>query len=653
MKRVAVLVFDLMIEYNITVVDGIEDYFKDKDDVQVIVSPVCVPENNQVFYDYQYWTAVTALSAQEIDAVIVVTNSFINYLSYEKLAKWLEPLYSKPIISIGGKLDIPGSKYTTISCDLAYEQIVEHLATQHNRKKIAFFSAELSHSPESDMRENAYKNALKKYNLEFHEDWIIPGDFTPGTAELKMGELFKTKEDIKFDAILCANDYTASGCLMGLYNLGLRVPDDVCVVGFDDTEIAVASYPTLTTINQDLKQIGVCAGEIVYKIFANEDVPECTYTQAVPIYRQSCGCISMDEMTSAYLSEDGEYKQDIRQFTKFGALAQSAQNLLNIYNLLGLMNTDNSLKEYVAMLSENMKLAKLEYLAVCFYDNPLVVNAEQPFEMPDNVKLAALIDLSKNDKDMTSSFENVNFDPRKNLLPEDIENKLEKDMYLYFPLFSKYLNYGYIICKNPSSNYNLLSIYLRILSNSLVNAYEMSREKQQKKILEQKNLNLNIQSKTDELTQIYNRRGFFDYGQSLIDLSVGMGKEGCVFFFDLDGLKKINDTYGHEIGDLAIKTEAKVLQTAFRDTDLVGRLSGDEFAAIAPGFDIENLAVLRERILKLNEEFSKKEKFPFTLSISVGPIEFDSTNTDLQKLLKAADNNLYDEKHKKHAIINK
>lgn len=653
MKRVAVVVFDLMIEYNITIVDGIEDYFKDKEDVKVIVAPVCVPENNQVFYDYQYWTAVTALSAEEIDAVIVVTNSFINYLSYEKLVKWLEPLHSKPIVSIGGKLDIPGSKYTTISCDLAYDQIVEHLVTQHDRKKIAYFSASMTHSPESEVRVNAYKKALKKYNLEYHEEWILPGDFTPGTAELKMGELYKEKEDVKFDAILCANDYTASGCLMGLYNLGLRVPDDVCVVGFDDTEIAVASYPTLTTINQDLKQIGVTASDVTYRMLCKEDVPECTYSQAVPVYRQSCGCVSMDEMTSAYLTQDGEYREDIRQFTKFGAIAQSAQNLLNIYNLLGLMNTDNSLTEYISMLAENMQLAKLEYLAVCFYDDPIVVNADQPFEMPKEARLSALIDLSQEGDNVTTRNEKDYFNPRKTLLPERIASNLDKDVYLFFPLFSKYLNYGYIICKNPSSNYNLLSIYLRILSNSLVNSYEMSREKQQKKILEQKNLNLNIQSKTDELTQIYNRRGFYEYGQSLIDLSVGMDKDGCVFFFDLDGLKKINDTYGHEIGDLAIKTEAKVLQAAFRDTDMVGRLSGDEFAAVAPGFKLEKVQVLRERLLVLNKELSEEAKLPFTLSISVGPMVFDSENCDLQKLLKAADNNLYEEKRQKHAIMNK
>ena len=652
MKTIAVVVFDLMIEYNITVVDGVISYFKDKDDVNILLAPVNVPKNNQVFYDYQYWTGVKTLNTQEIDAVIVVTNSFINYLNYDELAKALEPLYSKPIVSVGGKLNIPGSKYTCISCDLAYEQIVEHLVTKHNRKKIAYFSASLTHSPESEQRVNAYKSALKKFNLEIHEEWILPGDFTPGTAELKMGELYKKKEDVSFDAILCANDYTASGCLMGLYNLGLRVPDDVFVIGFDDTDIATACYPTLTTINQDIKQIGCTAAEIVYNELNGEQVPERTDTQAIPIYRQSCGCLTLQDGNTSFITQDGDFiEEDIRQITKFSAITQSAQNLLTIYNLLGIMNADDTLPEFISTLHVKMRHAAMEYMAVCFYDAPLTVNNLQLFEVPQIAKLYAVIDNENGKVENLVEKGGESFEPKVQLLPKRVLENLEKDIYLFYPLFEKQLNYGYLICKISSANYNLHLIYLKILANALINSFEMSKEKGQKEILVQKNFKLNKQSKTDELTQIYNRRGFFEYGQNLIDLSVGVDKHGCVFFFDLDGLKKINDTYGHEIGDLAIKTEAQVLQAAFRDSDLVGRLSGDEFAAVAVGFAFDKVDVLRERLLKLNKEFSEKVKLPFILSISVGPIEFNYENCNLQKLLKQADENLYNEKHKKHATM--
>ena len=165
----------------------------------------------------------------------------------------------------------------------------------------------------------------------------------------------------------------------------------------------------------------------------------------------------------------------------------------------------------------------------------------------------------------------------------------------------------------------------------------------------EKNQTLNFQSKTDELTQLFNRRGFFEYGQQLLDFSLIDETRGCVFFCDLDGLKTINDTWGHEIGDLAIKTEAKVLRAAFRDSDLIGRLSGDEFGVVAPGCPARLIETIRSRFIEINKEFSEQAGLPFTLSISIGSIEYSAGKDDLSQLLKEADKNLYKEKKIKHA----
>ena len=131
-------------------------------------------------------------------------------------------------------------------------------------------------------------------------------------------------------------------------------------------------------------------------------------------------------------------------------------------------------------------------------------------------------------------------------------------------------------------------------------------------------------------------------------MSLAAEKEGLVFFCDMDGLKKINDTYGHKIGDLAIKTQAVILQKAFRESDLIGRLSGDEFGIVAPGLKIENLKKFRERLNKISEEESKKAELPIILSISAGYEKFDSEHNNLQDLLIAADKRLYEEKLIKH-----
>lgn len=191
-------------------------------------------------------------------------------------------------------------------------------------------------------------------------------------------------------------------------------------------------------------------------------------------------------------------------------------------------------------------------------------------------------------------------------------------------------------------------MYAKILTNTILLCYEnQSAEKVTSRLIENTE-NLDFQSKTDELTGLFNRRGFLEFGDRLIDLSLAVEKEGLVFFCDMDGLKKINDTYGHKVGDLAIKTQAVILQKAFRDSDLVGRLSGDEFGIVAPGFYKENLEEFRARLCKISEEESAKAELPFTLSISVGYEEFFEDHCRLQDLLISADKRLYEEKLIKH-----
>ena len=166
--------------------------------------------------------------------------------------------------------------------------------------------------------------------------------------------------------------------------------------------------------------------------------------------------------------------------------------------------------------------------------------------------------------------------------------------------------------------------------------------------LEQTNIQLTDISQTDEMTKLYNRRGFFNLGQQTINLAIEMGKKGLVFYSDMDGLKKINDTYGHEAGDQAITGMALVLRKVFRAHDVLGRLGGDEFVIVSAGIDASSLPRIKERINESCEEWYMKTHSPFRLNISIGAVEFNEGNTDLETLLTMADKILYEEKVKKH-----
>lgn len=649
MKNIAVLIYDLTVEYNIVVTNGITDFFKDKDDVHVIISTTNSPHNEAYQYEYQYWSALELLKSKNIDAAIVVTNTYFNTINLENLTKELEGLLPKPVISVSIPMKLSGNHYTCISCDQAYEQIIEHLIQKHNKTKIAFMTAALTHSPESAEREKAFRMAMKKYGLQVNEDWIYDGDFTPKSAYDCFNERFKKGDKLPFEAILCANDYMAAGCVSIFNDLEISVPEDVLIFGFDNAEVASTCQPTLSTISQSVSMTGYNAAELAYDILNGKDVPEKSVIHSFPMFRQSCGCIDKNMKLPGFYDVEGKFcEPSSTNMKELQLFSNNLNDMATISHILNMTDTVTRMHEFFDIVVRNLNVVHIGMLAICTYDEPIMLSPQDDFELPDTARLLILVDSARNIKENYYEKGGIAFSPKKEILPEGMENFVSGNYYL-LPIFLQSDNYGYLICRLPTNKYPVYTIFLKILVNTFVHSYVYSKKEAERAKLAEKNQTLNFQSKTDELTKLFNRRGFYEYGQQLLDVAVASDQMGCVFFCDLDGLKTINDTYGHEIGDLAIKTEAKVLRAAFRDSDLVGRLSGDEFGVVAPGLPARKADVIRERFKSINEDFSKEAGLPFILSISIGPVEFDSEHTDLKDLLKAADKNLYEEKKIKHA----
>ena len=649
MKNIAVLVYDLTVEYNIVVTDGITDFFKDKDDVHVIISTTSSPHNERFQYEYQYWTSVELLKSKNIDAAIVITNTYFNAINLETLTKALECLLPIPVISVSNPMALPGNHYTTVSCEDAYDQIIEHLIKKHNKTKIAFMTAALTLSPESEEREKAFRAAMKKHGLEVNEDWIYDGDFTPKSAYDCFNERFKKGDKLPFEAILCANDYMAAGCVSIFDELGFSIPEDLLIFGFDNAEVATNCTPMLSTISQSVAMTGYKAAALAYDILCGKKVPEKAVIQSFPMFRQSCGCMPKTMKDKGYFDIDGNFVEaDSVTMAGLQLFSNSINDMATIFHLLTMTDTVPRLHEFFNTVVNNLNVVHIGMLAMCTYDEPIVLSPQDDFEMPDKARLLMLVDNDAKVQENYYEKGGIEFSPKEEILPGGLEN-FARGNYFVLPIFLQSENYGYLVCRFPTNNYPVYTIFLKILVNSFVHSYVFSKKEEEKAILAEKNQNLNFESKTDELTKLFNRRGFYEYGQQLLDVSVAADQTGSVFFCDLDGLKTINDTYGHEIGDLAIKTEAKVLRATFRDSDLIGRLSGDEFGVVAPGLPPRKIEVIRERFKSINEEFSKAAKLPFILSISIGAVEFDAEHSDLKELLKAADKELYEEKKIKHA----
>ncbi len=151
-------------------------------------------------------------------------------------------------------------------------------------------------------------------------------------------------------------------------------------------------------------------------------------------------------------------------------------------------------------------------------------------------------------------------------------------------------------------------------------------------------------SVTDELTGLLNRRGFVLLAGQQMKLAVRANRALLLFFVDLNGMKSINDTLGHETGDRALVDTAAALRRTFRQSDVIARLGGDEFVVLAADAALTDGHALVKRLRELLAEHNTGAA-PFRLSLSVGMALFDPRKPlTLEKLLAEADARMYADK---------
>ena len=151
---------------------------------------------------------------------------------------------------------------------------------------------------------------------------------------------------------------------------------------------------------------------------------------------------------------------------------------------------------------------------------------------------------------------------------------------------------------------------------------------------------------SDDLTGLLNRRGFFLQAEQELKIARRLEQQALLLFVDLDGLKQVNDTHGHGVGDRMICDAADVLRKVFRDSDVLARFGGDEFAAFT--LDAGDHDAVRERLRNAVDEFNAADGRPYRLSLSVGLAAYRPSMPDsLAHLIEQADAAMYREKRNK------
>lgn len=162
---------------------------------------------------------------------------------------------------------------------------------------------------------------------------------------------------------------------------------------------------------------------------------------------------------------------------------------------------------------------------------------------------------------------------------------------------------------------------------------------------------LHNMSLTDELTGLYNRRGFLTFGKQRLSASIQRTENIILLYADLDNMKRINDALGHDEGDKALIAAANALKDTFRESDIIGRIGGDEFVVLILGSNGNYSDILR-RLQQNTDKYNAHSNAQFDLSFSVGIARYDYSNPcTMEDLLIAADKEMYKEKTQKRSYL--
>ena len=466
-----------------------------------------------------------------------------------------------------------------------------------------------------------------------------------------MNAYYEKSKKIDFDAIVSLNDDMAFACIDFLRRKNLRVPEDVIVTGFDDVARASITTPSLTTVNQDIEGQGYAAAETVYEMINKKNVPISKTINSKAVFRCSCGCFSKIKNFGTECDEDGNIIQlDSNNTNKIAIEASRiSSQFIQMIHLYSDMQSDGSLDVFRRQINGELSSIEITAAAICFFNPPVSADSFEFFSLPKEAIVLSAFDISTGFQ-FDSDKKPIVFNPQNEIIPDGLFKTLD-GMYVV-SLFRASVQYGYLIFRPGSFDMIVYNMISSMFSTALAFAYNISCVENEKKQLEKEYTIASQISITDEMTGLLNRRGFISLSQKTLEVAQATSQTGMILYGDMDGLKKINDTYGHNAGDIAIKAESEILKKQFRSVDIIGRMGGDEFAITASGMTDEKYKKIRKQIIDDCKEWNKTsgEKFQFSISIGAATFSSETKNYNIKNLLDIADAQLYEEKKSKKTL---
>ena len=637
-KRVGVLVNTIYSEYAVSFIRGVDRYCADHD-CGYCLFPLEHGRNSGM-YDYHCETLMSFINKGNLDGLVFATATLANNYKSDlpRLVEAIKMLPPIPKVSVG--LEIEGIPAIKIDSAQPMKAIVFHLVAEHKCKNFVLIRCD-ANNYESLEREKRVVEALAERGLSIKPKWILNGNFIFDNAYSSMANFLKSNPGAEFDAVVCLNDSMAMGAMSCLIDRGISVPEQVKVTGFDNVFESTSGELRITTIDQRIEDFAHSAMESVCDLMDGVKVPQLKEIPAKMLVRHSCGCDNVPP------EDDMDSITNLRM--RYNIFRQGGNQLYMLHYFLMETQTPVPLDNLYARLHYSLCLFDIHGMVLVLYNHSVYYEkGGAEFKRPQEARVAMAFFNEK-----TFERPDIDFNPNVMMLPSEIREKMTGG-YVIYPIYAECFQYGYIFIKMGRYERVFYQLVFELIAKEIITSIKITGEQAEKNSLKNQNVTLEQYSEkmhrlsfTDEMTGLLNRRGFYEYAKRQISAALESGRNGLVIYCDMDGLKKINDTYGHDVGDRAIKYEAQVLRSVFRSTDISGRLGGDEFAVLACDMKLKDFPRVKRAMMAECEKINSGSLEPFTLSISVGCSEFSAAKDDIEELLNSADSSQYEDKRAK------
>ena len=494
-------------------------------------------------------------------------------------------------------------------------QMTKHFIEKHGLRDICFMQGPMTYSDAIE-RYEGFCEAMSEAGIPITEHMVFEGDYWREKGKEAVDWFMKDRTAYP-QAIICANDYMAMAVGDELKKRGVRIPEDVCLSGCDDTFEARRYSPSITSIRVDFAQLAIRAVQMIDNICHGMEQPQNEYIYPVNQYHRSCGCeeqIEIDDLSALLrkiAAQDDNMKCIMFMAAEYQDTYEEEEYLRIADNFFG--NTR----------------AHRGYLCLC---------TEEQSDDTDQkrVKYSSRMVLKRIFTDEGKAIVcNEEFD-RTDILPPQYFSEEKSSHYIVLGIHHKNRSFGYLVLTFEGDNW--VDGYMQPYLTCVAKVIEEAEVHRQLTDMEE----LRKLYQMDPLTGIYNRRGFERQLHILYDEMEENGGFLSIVNIDMDNLKYINDNFGHAEGDFALCLLADTLRSILVGREICARTGGDEYSVLLVSRDG---ARHREFAQFFGEALNKavaaaQKPYPIEASFGICCIN-DEPELSLMLCLQKADERMY------------